>query len=137
MLKTGLTHPQILSALGTMGHGSMVLIADGNFPFSTHTNPAAAHVFLNLRPGLINATDALAALVSAIQVEAAHVMQTADGSEPPIFAEFRALLPGLALQPLERFAFYDFARQSQVGLVIATGEARIYANVMLTIGVVK
>jgi L-fucose mutarotase len=137
MLKTQLTHPQILGALGTMGHGSMVLIADGNFPFATHTNPAAAHIFLNLRPGLINATDALEALVTAIPVEAAHVMQTADGSEPAIFAEFRALLPGISLQPVERFAFYDLGRQSQVGLVIATGEARIYANIMLTIGVVK
>ena len=137
MLRTTLTHPAILSALGSMGHGSRVLIADGNFPFTTHTNPQAAHVYLNLRPGLISATDALGALVTAIPVEAAYVMQPADGSEPPIFAEFRALLPGIALQPLERFAFYDFAKQIEVGLVIASGEARIYANIMLTVGVIK
>jgi len=41
------------------------------------------------------------------------------------------------LQRVERFAFYDLGRRSEVGLVIATGEARIYANIMLTIGVVK
>ncbi|MCC6805754.1 MAG: RbsD or FucU transport [Anaerolineae bacterium] len=137
MLTTRLTHPGILSALGSMGHGSMVLIADGNFPFATHTNPAAAHVYLNLRPGLISATDALEAVVSAIPVEAAHVMQPADGSTPDIFAEFNALLSGQELQRVERFAFYDLGRRSEVGLVIATGEARIYANILLTIGVVK
>jgi L-fucose mutarotase len=137
MLRTTLTHPGILSALGTMGHGSMVLIADGNFPFATHTNLAATHVFLNLRPGLVSATDTLEALATAIPIEAAHVMQTNDGSTPDIFGEFNALLPGLTLEPIERFAFYDFARRSEVGLVIATGEARIYANIMLTIGVVK
>ena len=137
MLTTKLTHPQILGALGSMGHGSMVLIADGNFPFGTHTNPAAAHVYLNLRAGLVSATDVLDAVVSAIPVEAAHVMEPNDGSTPPIFAEFSALLPGQELQRVERFAFYDLGRHSEVGLVIATGEARIYANILLTIGVVK
>ena len=136
MLRSTLTHPGILSALGTMGHGSMILIADGNFPFATHTNPAAAQVYLNLRPGLVNATDLLETLVTAIPVEAAHVMQPNDGSTPDIYSEFRALLPGTELQPIERFAFYDFARRTEVGLVIATGDARIYANIMLTIGVV-
>jgi L-fucose mutarotase len=136
MLTTELTHPEILAALGRMGHGSKVLIADGNFPFGTHTNPAAAKVFLNLRPGLVNATDVLEPLAAVIPVESAQVMQTADGSEPPIFAEFRALLPGHRLEPLERFAFYEAARQPEVGLIIATGEARVYANLMLTIGVV-
>lgn len=137
MLKSELTHPWILQALGSMGHGSQVLIADGNFPFGTHTNPLAAHVYLNLRPGLVSATDTLAALVTAIPVEAAHVMQPADGSTPDIFGEFSTLLPGLELERLERFAFYDAAKQSEVGLVVATGEARIYANILLTIGVVK
>lgn len=136
MLRTQLIHPGILSALGGLGHGSLVLIADGNFPFSTHTNPAAARVFLNLRPGLVSVTDVLEPLAAAIPVEAAHVMQPYDGSEPPIWAEFRALLPGTALQPVERFAFYDLARRPDVGLVIATGEARVWANLMLTIGVV-
>lgn len=136
MLRTTLTHPLILGALGRLGHGSMVLIADGNFPFETGSNPAAPRVFLNLRPGLINATEVLDALITAIPVEAAHVMQPDDGSEPPIFAEFRERLPGVALQPLERFTFYDFARRPEVGLVIATGEARVWANLMLTIGVV-
>lgn len=137
MLKTTLTHPDILAALGSMGHGSMVLIADGNFPFGTHTNPVAAHIYLNLRPGLVSVPDVLQPLVSAIPVEAAHVMQPADGSTPEIFAEFSAHLTGQELQRVERFAFYDLARRSEVGLVIATGETRVYANIMLTIGVVQ
>lgn len=136
MLRTKLTHPAILNALGQLGHGSKVLIADGNYPFTTGANPAAERVYLNLRQGLVNATDVLDTLVSAIPVEAAHVMQPHDGSTPGIFAEFSALLPDLELQRVERFAFYDLARTADVGLVIATGEARVYANIMLTIGVV-
>ena len=105
MLKTQLTHPEILGALGRLGHGSKVLIADGNFPFATYTNPAAAHVYLNLRPGLVAVTDVLEALISGIVVEAAQVMQPADGSTPDIFHEFGALLPGLTLERVRALRF--------------------------------
>lgn len=135
MLQYELLHPEMLAALGAAGHGSQVLIADGNYPFSTGTNPAARHVYLNLRPGLVAATDVLATLTTAIPIEAAQVMLPADGSEPGIFAEFRALLPGVTLDGLERFAFYAAARQPDVALVVATGEQRIYANLLLRIGV--
>ncbi len=136
MLKTRLLHPEILAALGGAGHGSKVLIADGNFPFGTGANPAAKRVYLNLAPGLVTATDVLKVLVEAIPIEAAEVMLPATGPEPTIFAEFRDLLPGLDLKPLGRFEFYDAARERGVMLVVATGEQRIYANLMLTIGVV-
>ena len=53
-----------------------------------------------------------------------------------ILGEFRGLLPGIELQPLGRFEFYDAARSPELALVIATGERRVYANILLTIGVV-
>jgi L-fucose mutarotase len=136
MLKTTLLHPEILYALGSAGHGSQVLISDGNYPHATKSNPSAEKVFLNLAPGVLNVTDVLKVVAGAIPVEAVHVMATADGFEPPIWAEFRDILPDNSLEPLERFAFYDAASGSDVALVIATGEQRIYANILLTIGVV-
>lgn len=136
MLRYKLIHPQILAALGGAGHGSQVLIADGNYPFATGAPPDAQRVYLNLAPGILTVTDVLGVLADAIPIEAAHVMVPDSGPEPAIFAEFRALLPHLALQPLGRFAFYDAARSSDTALVIATGERRVYANILLTIGVV-
>jgi uncharacterized membrane protein YqgA involved in biofilm formation len=41
-----------------------------------------------------------------------------------------------ALERLGRFEFYDMARGPDLVLAIATGEQRIYANLLLTIGVV-
>ncbi|MBC7236780.1 MAG: RbsD or FucU transport [Chloroflexi bacterium] len=137
MLKHKLTHPQILAALGQAGHGSKVLIADGNYPFSTGSNPDAEHVYLNLTRGFAPVDQVLEVLVEAVPIEAAFVMMPDDGREPPIFARFREVLgEGIPLQPLGRFAFYDAARSCDVALVIATGEQRIYANILLTVGVV-
>jgi L-fucose mutarotase len=126
MLKTRLLHPGILEALGQAGHGAQVLIADGNYPLATRSNDAAHRVYLNLAPGLRG----------AIPIEAAHVMGPDSGEEPAIFADFRAMLPETPLERLGRFQFYDMARGPDLALAIATGEQRIYANLLLTIGVV-
>ena len=136
MLKSQLLHPEILAVLGEAGHGSRVLIADGNYPFSSGGNPDADRVYLNLAPGLVTVTDVLRVLTTAIPIEAATVMMPDTGPEPGIFEDFRVLLPGLELQKVGRFEFYDLAREGDVVLIIATGEQRIYANLMLTIGVV-
>ncbi len=137
MLTYPLLHPEILQALGSAGHGSGILIADGNYPFATRANAAARRVYLNLAPGLINATDVLKAIAPAIPVELATVMLTNENKEAPIVKEFRKILPkDTPFRGVERFTFYDAARDSDVALVIATGEQRIYANILLTIGVV-
>lgn len=136
MLKSRLLHPGILDALGQAGHGAQVLIADGNYPLLTRSNPAAHRVYLNLAPGLVTVTDVLEVLVDAIPIEAAHVMIPDTGEEPGIFREFRSLLPDTPLEPLGRHPFYDMARGRDLALAISTGEQRIYANVLITIGVV-
>jgi L-fucose mutarotase len=137
LLRYQLLHPEILAALGGAGHGSQVLIADGNYPFETRSSPNARRVFLNLAPGLLTATDVLSVLVDAIPIEAAHVMVPDADEEPPIFGEFRSILSNMELYILRRFEFYDAARSPDLALVIATGERRIYANILLTIGVVS
>ena len=137
MLKGKLLHPEILGILAQAGHGSKVLIADGNYPFSTGSPETAELVFLNLMPGMVKVTDVLEALIATIPIEAAQVMTTDDNADQPIFAEFREMLAGGPdLQKLGRFQFYDEARSEDTALVIATGEQRIYANLLLTIGVV-
>jgi L-fucose mutarotase len=137
MLTYTLLHPEILHTLGTAGHGAKVLIADGNYPLITRSNPAAQRVYLNLAPGLLKVTDVLRVIVGAIPIEAAEVMGPDSGEVPSIFRDLTRILPkGLRLQRLGRFEFYDAARGPDTALAIATGEQRIYANILLTIGVI-
>jgi L-fucose mutarotase len=136
VLKLKILHPQILHALGQSGHGSKILIADGNYPFNTGSNPEAEHVYLNLRPGQLGTVDILETIVSAVPIEAAHVMGPDDGSTPPVFADYQRTLNGMELQRIGRHAFYDASRGRDVSLVLASGDQRLYANVLLTIGVV-
>ncbi|NLV42874.1 MAG: RbsD or FucU transport [Candidatus Hydrogenedentes bacterium] len=136
MLKQTLIHPDILEALAAAGHGSKILITDGNYPASTMLGENASLVYLNLAPGMPTVTDVLRVLLTAIPVEDAAVMEPSEGPEPAIFDEFRKLLPGIALTGYDRFTFYEEASGSDTCLQIVTGEQRIYANLLLTIGVV-
>jgi RbsD / FucU transport protein family. len=65
MLNFGLTHPTLIGALAAAGHGSQVLVADGNYPHSTGVNPSATRIYLNLAPGLLDVDDVLKVLVGA------------------------------------------------------------------------
>lgn len=135
MLKTRLLHPQMLAALGAAGHGARILIADGNYPLLTRSSATARRVYLNLAPGLVTVSDVLDVLVDSVPIEAADVMTTDRGEEPAIVADFRALLPGMPLQPHASAVFYEMALGPDVALAVSTGDERTYANVLLTIGV--
>ena len=67
-------------------------------------------------------------------------MQMVDDPDgvPPVVAEFQTVIDRVAdnpaqIRPLERFAFYDRARDAFA--VIQTGERRFYGNVILKKGV--
>lgn len=138
MLKYRLIHPELIAALGRAGHGDMILLADSNFPSYTKAPAQAEVVYLNLAPGILSVTDVLAVLLDAIPVEAAAVMVMDNGEEAPVVAEYRKMLPeDLPVQNLGRFDFYDTVSGPKTAVVIATGEQRLYANLLLTVGVVK
>lgn len=136
MLHQRLIHPSILESLASAGHGSKILIADANYPASTRLGENADLVYLNLAPGKPTATEVLDILLTAVPVEDAAVMTPQDAPEPLIFQEFRSLLPHLELTKFDRFEFYEEASGPDTCLQIVTGEQRIYANLLLTIGVV-
>lgn len=136
MLNYTLLHPQLLTALATSGHGGQLLLADGNYPYTTIRHPQAQVIYLNLSPGLVGINDVLRALLEATAVEAATLMRSPDGADVPAHEEYRALLrPEVSITTAERFDFYDQVRQPSVATVVATGDTRICANLLLTIGV--
>lgn len=133
MLTGNCIHPQIMAQLASCGHGSRILIADGNYPLAEKSG-AATKVYLGLTPGVPTVTQVLSVLHSQIKIEKAEVMMPDNDQEPEIYAEFRAELPGLALDKLGRFQFYESCMEKPLALAISTGETRTYACIILTVG---
>lgn len=145
MLKHQLLHPKINEILARAGHHAKVLIADGNYPASTTLGPNAELVSLNLAPGLVNCTQVLAALLTAIPIERVNTMGIpADDpyalkGEPPVWNDYRRLLKeanlNLELEPIDKWAFYDAVASRDHVLTVQTAEQALWANLLLTIGV--
>ncbi len=134
MLTGKCIHPELMRVVSLLGHGDKVLIADGNYPLAQRSGDAQK-VYLGLTAGQPTVTDVLKALQSEINIEAVTLMDTADGTEPPIFDEFRAMLPGVPVSKLARWAYYDECCKDGVRLAISTGEQRTFANILITVGV--
>ena len=135
-----LLSPDLLHSLRSMGHGDELVIADANYPAEAMGLPV-------IRLDGIPATAALDAVLSVMPLDsygpdAAWCMEVVGQpeAEQPIFGEFRAAILRHAgetfpLRKLERFAFYERARGCFA--VIATGERRLYGNIILKKGVVR
>lgn len=104
MLKGKLIHPELIHQLALCGHGSKILIADGNYPLEEKSS--GVKIFLGLGPGVPSVIEVLAAIHSVCEIEKAQVMVPEDDREPEIFGEFRRELPDLELEELVRYDFY-------------------------------
>ncbi|WP_207483919.1 RbsD/FucU family protein [Arenibaculum pallidiluteum] len=131
--------PDLLHALRSMGHGDEIVIADGNFP-AAFLGPRV------VRADGLTATAVAEAILTHMPLdtfapEAALRMEVVGdpGSVPEVCRAFETLIARLAgpfpLAALERFAFYERARRAAV--IVATGEPRIYANLILKKGVLE
>ena len=145
MLKHQLLHPKISEVLGRAGHHATILIADGNYPASTKKGANAEVVCLNLMPGVVNCSQVLEAILSAIPIDAVNTMMyTKDDpyaldADPPVWDEYRAVIhrAGLELElaPLEKWAFYDAVATLDHVLTVQTADLQRYANILLSVGV--
>ena len=93
-------------------------------------------------PGLLDVTRILEVLKRTIPIERAGLMVPAAdavGVEAPevipAHDEYRAALPGVAFDEIPRWDFYNAAKAEDVTVVIVSGDQRLYANLLLTIGV--
>ena len=128
--------PELLKILDEMGHGDELVFGDGNFP--AHSNNDRV-----VRVDGHNVTELLDAILELFPLDTiagkyAFVMETSDGSTPPIWAKYQEVLRKHGwsdeLTGIERFAFYERAKKAYV--VVETTETALYANLIIKKGVV-
>ncbi|HCR9750524.1 TPA: RbsD/FucU family protein [Citrobacter koseri] len=135
MIKSDIIHPDLLQALAQCGHKANILIADANYSFLTNSSPQARIIWLNFSPGLIGSVMILEKILGYINVEKATLMTSPAEFDNTIEREYRGLLSEMMeLSHVERNAFYALAKSSDTLLVIASGETRRFANILLTVG---
>lgn len=130
--------PELLAILRAMGHGDEIVIADANFPSKSLAKRL-------IRVDGVDATRMVAAVVSLMPLDdfaaAAFRMAVVNAAAavPPITREFERALQqageARSIEAIERHAFYERARNAFA--IVATGETRLYGNLILKKGVIR
>ena len=131
--------PDLLYVLHRMGHGDEIALVDANFPAESCAQRL-------VRMGGVSATRALEAIMSVFPLDTyidcpANTMQVVGDADavPEIVSDFRRIVshqssPEVRCGTLGRNAFYSRSREAFA--IVATGERRLYGNILLTKGVV-
>ena len=131
--------PELLQVLRAMGHGDELVLADANFP-------AASMAKRLIRLDGVDLIEAGRAVLSVFPLDGfvdtpVYRMEVIGQPDeiPPVQQEFQQITDQAAgrsvkIAGLERFAFYERARQAYA--VVLTGERRGYGNAVLVKGVI-
>jgi L-fucose mutarotase len=139
-----LLNADVLYALRAMGHGDALVLCDANFP----ADSVARQTVLGrlLRIDGVDSARAARAILSVFPLDTfvehpALRMEVVDRPDeiPPVQAEVQHAIDEIEgksrpMGSIERFAFYDRARQAYC--VIATGERRFYGCFVFQKGVI-
>ena len=131
--------PDLLKFMMEMGHGDEIVIGDGNYPAAS----TAQRLVRLDGHGAIEVADAILKYLplDTYFEEPALLMSLVPGDdyEPEIWNEYRALIqrhaPGTRVGFIDRHAFYERARKAYA--VVATGESKLYACLILKKGVIR
>jgi L-fucose mutarotase len=132
--------PELLKVLCEMGHSDRLVIGDGNFPAQSIGRDSIV-----IRCDGHSAAELLEAILPLFPLDGvpqpAAVMAVPQGAEEPaIWRQFASILEknegrgDEAIRRVERFAFYEEARQAYA--VVATGESAPFGNIIIQKGVI-
>ena len=134
----------VLAALRDMGHGDMLIVADANFPAQAVARQTVLGRLLTMEN--LSSSQAVEAVLSVYPLDtyvpdfAGRMEVVGDpAARPEVQQEVQAIVDRVEgrarpLPGVERFAFYDLAKQAYA--VIQTGERRFYGCFMLRKGVI-
>jgi L-fucose mutarotase len=135
---------EVLGCLRAMGHGDVLILCDTNFPADSIARQTTLGTLL--RMDNLTTGQAAEAILSVYPLDtfvddfAGRMEIVGDPvSVPPVQAEVQAAIDAAEGKPrkmigIERFAFYDMAKQAYA--VIQTGERRFYGCFMFRKGVI-
>ncbi|MFB7337060.1 D-ribose pyranase [Streptomyces adustus] len=127
MKRAGILNRHLAGAVAALGHTDQVLICDAGMPI-----PEGPRVVdLAFRAGVPSFAEVLDGLLAELVVEGATAAEELRSTNPAAAALLEGRFPDLELVPHERL------KQLSAGarLIVRTGEARPYANVLLRCGV--
>ncbi len=128
--------PKVMEMLMEMGHGDELAIVDANFPAHSMGVPV-------IRADGTRSDEMLQAVLKFLPLDTytdynTFLMDNGKEEKPEVWKSYEEILKNSGedyrIKALERFEFYERVRKAY--FIVATGETRLYANIILKKGVV-
>jgi D-ribose pyranase len=127
--RSGIINRALAGRLAALGHTDQVVVCDAGLPI-----PDGPRVVdLAFRFGVPSFAEVLEGLLAELVFEGAVAAAEAEEANPEVLRRLSAAFPGPALELIPHAELK--ARTAGARLVVRTGEARPYANVLLRCGV--
>ena len=130
MKKSQLLNQPLSSVIAGSGHMDELVIADAGLPIPSSTQ----RIDLALSQGIPRFQDALGAILTELEVEAAIVAEEMLTESPQVHEVILTLLGNVPVESIPHEAFKE--RTQLATAVVRTGEFTPYANIILIAGVV-
>ena len=124
MKKSGILRPELLEAIGSLGHLDEFLVCDAGYPIPDEV----LRIDLGYRPGMPPFLDVLEAIAAEIVIEGAVVAAEASDEMTASIARIVGEVQQLSHAKLKERAF-------RARFAVRTGEFTPYANVLVVCGV--
>lgn len=130
MKKIGILNSEIAAVIAKLGHTDTIVIGDCGLPIPN----GVPRIDLALKPGLPSFIETLEIVLQEMHVEAATLAEEIQAHNPEVEGQVNVMLSDTMLAYVSHEEFKQLTGQAKV--VIRTGEATPYANIILTSGVI-
>ncbi|MGX7031337.1 D-ribose pyranase [Vagococcus zengguangii] len=128
MKKNGLLNSEISKILDDLRHTDQIVIGDCGLPVPN----GVKQIDLSLKLGVPKFLDVLELIINEMQVEQAIIATEISDNNPEVEAKIKAT--NLPLDYVNHERFKELTKEAKV--IIRTGEATPYANIILQSGVI-
>ena len=131
MRRGGIINPALAGALAGLGHTDLLVVCDAGLPIPRGGPAAPEVVDLSFRFGVPTFETVLSGLLDELEIEGATAAEEARSENPAAYDLLSSRFPSLGLVPHEELKRIVSGSK----LVVRTGEATPYSNVVLRCGV--
>ena len=129
MRKSGILNQPLLNAMGSLGHGDLLVVSDAGLPI-----PLSVHrIDLTVVKNLPRFFDVLAPIMAELILEKVVIATEMEQVSPAAAARVRELAGSVPVELVSHADFKELTHSAKA--VVRTGEFTPYSNVILVSGV--
>ncbi len=131
MKKQGILNSKLAAIIAMMGHTDKLVICDCGLPIPANVKCVDLALTKNIPPFI----DTLKVILTELHVEGAIIAEEMESVNNGLYQKIMEILPQVDVQKVSHEQFKKITREAENIVMVRTGEATPFANIILISGV--